>query len=172
LQTWLGAGIDYAVSERDTRGYVPEKGWAHATAHTADLLGVLAAHPALATTDLERILTAIANQLAIPTTHVYINEEDERLAAATIAVLSRDLLKIEFLTDWLRHISRPIDQPDLRWRDLFADEGATIAGVNIRAYLRSLYFQLLFADEPPAIWSDMKPALEAALRDLNAPYYD
>ena len=32
-------------TEKDLRGYVPEKGWAHATAHGADLLRILARKP-------------------------------------------------------------------------------------------------------------------------------
>jgi hypothetical protein len=32
----LDALLDYAASERDLRGFVPGKGWAHAAAHVAD----------------------------------------------------------------------------------------------------------------------------------------
>jgi hypothetical protein len=41
LQTILEKGLRYLAAERDPRGYVQGKGWAHALAHTADLLLVL-----------------------------------------------------------------------------------------------------------------------------------
>ena len=38
MATWL-------LRERDLRGFVPGKGWAHAVAHGADALGTLARSP-------------------------------------------------------------------------------------------------------------------------------
>ena len=49
LATWL-------LRERDLRGYVPGKGWAHAIAHGADALAILASSPHLATPELTVLL--------------------------------------------------------------------------------------------------------------------
>ena len=37
--------IHYMMEEKDTRGFIQEKGWAHAIAHGADALDALAKHP-------------------------------------------------------------------------------------------------------------------------------
>jgi hypothetical protein len=66
LDAYLAAGLDYLARERDVRGYVPDHGWAHATAHTADLLLELAAEPYLAAPELARILDAIADTVTAP----------------------------------------------------------------------------------------------------------
>ena len=44
--------LDYLASERDTRGYHPEKGWMHAAGHTADVLKFMARSPRLAVAGL------------------------------------------------------------------------------------------------------------------------
>ena len=41
VQAILEKGIWYLSAEKDERGYIPDKGWAHALAHTADLMLVL-----------------------------------------------------------------------------------------------------------------------------------
>ena len=40
---WGDAIATWLLRERDLRGFVPGKGWAHAVAHGADALGALAA---------------------------------------------------------------------------------------------------------------------------------
>ena len=41
IQTILAKGLWYLDAEKDPRGHIPVKGWAHALAHTADLMMVL-----------------------------------------------------------------------------------------------------------------------------------
>src|SRR5215216_2732223 len=52
----LEKGIWYIGAEKDPRGYVPGKGWAHALAHTADLMLVLARNQYINGGDLWSIL--------------------------------------------------------------------------------------------------------------------
>src|ERR1700745_1928915 len=47
----LDTALRCYASEKDLRGYVPEKGWAHATAHVADLLKFLARNSRLTAED-------------------------------------------------------------------------------------------------------------------------
>ncbi|MBL8966397.1 MAG: DUF2785 domain-containing protein, partial [Spirochaetaceae bacterium] len=49
---------DYATRERDLRGFVPGKGWAHAPAHAADVLASLAAATTTDEAGCERVLEA------------------------------------------------------------------------------------------------------------------
>ena len=43
--TWLDWAINYLRLEQDWRGFIPEKGWAHAVAHGSDLASTAVVHP-------------------------------------------------------------------------------------------------------------------------------
>src|SRR5215217_6106251 len=62
IRTWLEQGLAYLKNERDGRGWIAGKGWAHAIAHASDLFWVLTRHRYMGETDLERILNAIADK--------------------------------------------------------------------------------------------------------------
>src|SRR3712207_3850651 len=59
IATWL-------LRERDLRGFVPGKGWAHAVAHGADALGTLANSPHVAANELTVVLDVIADRVLLP----------------------------------------------------------------------------------------------------------
>jgi hypothetical protein len=136
----LARALDYLEQEKDPRGYVPEKGWAHALAHTSDLLFVLAQNQLMAREDLERILQGIAFKLVAPTDWVYIHGEDDRLARAVIAIYQRNLAS----QDWLAIIS-----PDRKnnWKDSYTDASLNNAYFNCRTFLRSLHFRVAQTEE-------------------------
>lgn len=167
--TYLDAGLAYLADECDLRGYVPERGWAHAVAHTADLLMMLARSRRLAEPDLVRILDGIANKIGERVPHVYLHAEDERMAHAAMCALRRDLLGMAHLRSWLDRLSH---HDGRRWTpdDIHAYEGAC-AYANIRAFLRSLYFQLALAENPPVLASALLSALTDALRVMDFGFY-
>ena len=66
------------MEEKDTRGFIHGKGWAHAIAHGADALDALAKHPLLKKEDISRILHAVQHSLFRQVD--YLDEEEERLA--------------------------------------------------------------------------------------------
>lgn len=68
----------YMTEEKDTRGFVEEKGWAHAIAHGADALDACAKHPLIQTGDVRKILHAVQHSLFRQAN--YLDEEEERLA--------------------------------------------------------------------------------------------
>lgn len=77
--------IHYMMEEKDTRGFIEEKGWAHAIAHGADALDALAKHPFLKKEDISRILHAVQHCLCKQVD--YLDEEEERLANIIISLL-------------------------------------------------------------------------------------
>ena len=169
----LEAALTYLPAERDLRGYVPGFGWAHAVAHTADLLWVLANSRYLGASDLERILDAIANKAAPPVEHVYLFNEDTRLARAVMGVLRRDLVSLAFLSAWLERLARPEGRA-ISIESFFVGEPPAIASQvnvcllhNTRQFLRSLYFALAAQEQPPAIAADFTIQLLEALKPLN-----
>ena len=84
--------IRYATEERDLRGYVPGKGWAHALAHGADVacsliqLRVPSTGDVLQLTDIWRSKLASGSQ-------AFIDDEDERLLRAVFAAFDAGLLR-------------------------------------------------------------------------------
>lgn len=64
-------------SPRYLRGYLPDKGWLHSAAHTADLVRFLGRSRHLTVAEQKRILDVVAGKLEAP---VFVWGEDERLA--------------------------------------------------------------------------------------------
>jgi len=84
----LDTALQCYAEEKDLRGYIPVKGWAHATAHVADLLKFLARSPKLSGEDQKKIIAAIAQRCrTVPS--VFVWGEDARMAAALLSVVDR-----------------------------------------------------------------------------------
>jgi hypothetical protein len=135
--TWADRSVAWFLAERDLRGWVPERGWVHAVAHGADLLGTLAASRYLGSEELRVLLDVIAERLLIPTEHGFAAGEDDRLAFATMSLLHRDLVSVDELESWL-------DRVAALWADpLTPGERESPTRTNAVAYARALHLQLL-----------------------------
>jgi hypothetical protein len=134
------AVMAYARGERDWRGYVPGKGWAHAVAHTADALGALGLHPHTPPTDAVALLTTIHDLATVPYPLGYL--EDDRLAFAAWRLMQSGRVPDESLEHWLDGFQL-LDDRD--------DQGATLGGANALHFLRGLYFRLK-AQDPGHGW--------------------
>jgi hypothetical protein len=133
-QSILKKGLWYLEAEKDPRGHIPVKGWAHALAHTADLMLVLGKSRFSERDTLEKILQGIAHKLIHSTNWIYIHGEDDRLANAIIEILKRELVIIEFLKTWLKSFTKP----EKSWNGAYMDDGQAKAFHNVRNFLRSL----------------------------------
>lgn len=89
FRSLLEDALTYLREERDLRGFDERNGWMHATAHTADLLGALAANPYLTKQDQGRVLAAIAARLATANT-IFSYGEQDRLASVAATIAARD----------------------------------------------------------------------------------
>jgi hypothetical protein len=155
LASWL-------LSERDTRGFVPDKGWAHAIAHGADAIGVLAASPHVGGAELIVLLEVIGERVVTPVDVPFGAGEPDRLAAATLAVLKRERIGIDTVEMWLVQV---VDGARKRRRDLTSDPYRHTG--NLDAYLRALYLQLALGPNPPAVRADLLLLLVDSLRLLS-----
>ncbi|MCL2415207.1 MAG: DUF2785 domain-containing protein [Defluviitaleaceae bacterium] len=91
--------LTYIEQERDTRGFVHRKGWAHSIAHGADMLVHLVRNPKFSNDDLPSILGAI--QSCLFKEAAYTDLEDERLIfAIEVALMERDLSD-DLLESWI-----------------------------------------------------------------------
>jgi hypothetical protein len=137
----LEEGLWYITAEKDPRGHIPVKGWAHALAHTADLFLVLGKNKNIEETGLWNILNSISGKILHSTNYIYIHGEDERLADAVIQALRRDLVPNEKVEAWAKSF---IEQ---NWKGAFTDEDRNHAFQNTRNLLRSIYLKLKTNEE-------------------------
>ena len=154
LASWL-------VRERDLRGYVPGKGWAHAVAHGADALGVLAASEAMTRLELTVVLDVIADRVLLPAEAPMTCGEDDRLAHATMRVLRRNLLPLDVLEPWVARLAENARPTSLEDRDPYLASG------DAQRFLRALHLQLALAPDPPEIRTDLLLVLIDRLKETN-----
>lgn len=126
----IALGIDALYNERDLRGYVPEKGWGHATAHCADLLKFLARSHWLRPEQQRLIVGAIAARLR-SAGQVFVWGEDARLAAALAAIASRTDADPAPFSVWFKQLS-------VEHRSLWSGQFDPVRYVPVRAQLNVL----------------------------------
>jgi hypothetical protein len=161
---WGDRVSTWYLRERDLRGYVPGKGWAHAIAHGADAIGTLAESPHLGQNELTVLLDVLADRLTLPAETQFAHGEQDRMAAATMSVLRRNVVPLAILEPWVARIAAAATARAPRGTDPFLRRG------NSESFLRALYLQLALAPQPPASRPDLLLVLVDALRRTN-PYY-
>ena len=161
---WGDRVASWFVRERDLRGFVPGKGWAHAVAHGADAIAALAASEAMGRLELTVLLDVLADRLLLPTEYHLVHGEPDRLARATMRVLRRDLVSLEVLEPWLARLANSARPNGLSEHDPYFVSG------NVQSYLRALHLQLALAPNPPANRSDLLLSLLERLRESNPEY--
>jgi len=122
--------LSYAREERDRRGHVDGKGWAHTIGHTADALNSCAQHPLSTNNERLEVLHCVAD-LATLATPIYF-QEDDRLAFTASRIIEKGLVSTNALEHWLDRFTKPEGPvPD-----------SVIRLTNMDHFLRSLYFLL------------------------------
>jgi Protein of unknown function (DUF2785) len=165
---WGDKIMSWYSRERDLRGFVSGKGWAHAVAHGADALGALARSPVLGRLELTVILDVIADRLLAPTEAFFVCGEGDRLAYATMHLLRRDVLGIDVLEPWVARLAAGAVGRGSIQRNPYL-----VAG-NVQGYLRSLHLQLALntaSSGRPDVRSDLLLVLTDKLRATNPAYF-
>lgn len=166
VMEWGDRVVTWFLTEQDTRGHVPGKGWAHTVAHGADVLGALGESSHLAGPELGLLLDVLAERLVQqPADSPLACGEPDRIAHAALRILRRNALGTEALEPWVHRIAAAAD-PFVGPVD--HDPFAPTAGPQ--AFLRALFVQLSLAPEPPAVRPDLLLVVIDALRTTNAPY--
>lgn len=123
----------YFELEKDYRGFLEDKGWAHAVAHTADAIKEIARFKIIDKDKLIKILELIREKTSIDSTF-YTDGEDERLVLAVYEILKRDLITKEEIEIWIESFG------NYEKKDSFRQD--FIINMNIKNFLRSLYFRI------------------------------
>lgn len=142
--------IEYMIDEVDVRGYVEVKGWAHSAAHTADALDELVQCDCINKSDLLHILNVIRTKVCIGY-YVYVDEESERLVNVVESSLSRKILIDSEIIEWLQGFKR--ENQNNKYIHNYHLK------INIKEFLRSLYFRLLEKENSDYIVEEIKKML-------------
>jgi hypothetical protein len=126
--------IKFYNEDRDVRGYIESKGWAHGAAHGADALDEFARCEEIGYEGLKKILDSVYKKVNV-SHYGYIHFEDERMATAVKAVLEREVIPPEEVEDWIRGFKK-IEKKGIYPEDLVVE-------FNVNTFLKSLYFRLV-----------------------------
>lgn len=151
---WGDQVVGWYLRERDLRGWVGGKGWAHAGAHGADAVAALAGSRHLGVHELTVLLDVLADRV-IEGEAALVAGETDRMAAAVMAVLGRGLVPMSVVEPWLSRLA--------------AEAGAAPPTTgNAQQLLRSLYLLLAVGPDRPPHRADLVLATVDALRATNA----
>ena len=165
--TVLGWGDRLAgwyLRERDLRGYLPGKGWAHAAAHGADALGALAGSEAMGGEELGVLLDVVTERLFNTAGVPLLYDEHDRLALAAMRILGRDLVGTDVLESWMHRLGEAAGPAHV------TEAEPLPASYNVQGFLRALHLQLALGPNPPACRSDLLLAVIDELKHSN-PHY-
>jgi hypothetical protein len=106
---WRDGVACWWLAETDLRGWDDERGWLHAVAHGADVIGELGLSPRLDGDALAGLLALACARLLAPTSQVFAHQEDDRVALAMATVLTRPELPQAAATSWLGPVRRSFE---------------------------------------------------------------
>lgn len=158
---WRDRFADWWLSETDLRGWDSERGWLHAVAHGADVVGELGLSPRLGGDDLAALLGLACARLLARTRELFAQQEDDRVALAVATVLTRPELPVAATTGWLAAVRQDFEK---------AEPGPVPAyASNTMRTLRSLYLMVDrgFRADPEADGKLVPPHRDAILPALG-----
>ncbi|MCM1992172.1 DUF2785 domain-containing protein [Oceanirhabdus seepicola] len=150
--------MEFFKKEKDVRGYVDVKGWAHSVAHTGDALASFAESIELDKEHMIDILKGVREKVSIDY-YVYKNEEAERITTAIMNISNRDDIKDEDIIEWIRSFSE-IEQPEEHPNYHYFRE-------NVKNFLRSVYFRFKIKGVNLAILNEIEDVLNKINERFN-----
>ena len=127
--------VDYYAKEKDHRGFVPEKGWAHSAAHGADMFEELANSKELTAEAIKDILNCIKNKI-LAGEYAFIDLEDERMVTPLINLLKREDFDQSLLINWIKEFE------NVTYENKYPD--VLRISHNVCGLLKGLYFRIIF----------------------------
>ncbi|MDP5277221.1 DUF2785 domain-containing protein [Chengkuizengella axinellae] len=134
--------IEYYTLEKDLRGILPEKGWAHGGAHGADVMDELVQCCESNEDVVQEVLNAF-KKVMYNGKYILCEEEDERISVVVFRIIKMKLISNQSMIKWLNELSECIEwEPDR----LPEDRMRRVARVNSKNFIRCLYFKVMHYD--------------------------
>jgi Protein of unknown function (DUF2785) len=128
--------IQYIKNEKDLRGYVPGKGWAHSVAHAADTFDELVKNPKISGDLYPEILQPLWSKMFVSDS-VYIHHEDERMVTPIVEMLNNGM-EVEEIERLLQNIPAEMKAQ----KEYLAEEEYWFLIFNCKAFLKSFYVKI------------------------------
>ncbi|MCA0970591.1 DUF2785 domain-containing protein [Halobacillus litoralis] len=125
--------LSYTHQEKDFRGFVPGKGWAHSTAHVADTLDELVKNPNISNESYPEILQALWS-MVLTSESAYIHDEDERILVPVFAMMERGL-DVSEITKLIHNLPEELSER----KNKLKDEEYWYLLSNVKTFLKSFY---------------------------------
>jgi hypothetical protein len=149
----------YLATLTDYRAFDNKEGYRHGVAHGADFAMQLALNSAISKAQLDRLLAAIATQVAPKDPGVaYWAGEPDRLARAVIVIAQRKLHADPDWRSWFETVTIPA--PLASWNVAFESEVGIRKRHNVRAFLLAI-FATAASSEDAGIGQLANPARES-----------
>ena len=149
FNNWLDQATESFIKEKDLRGYLEDKSWAHSIAHFADLLIRFSLSPHCSRDNHLKILDTLAKKLVQPANSVFNTYEDGRLGRVVTTILMRNLISENDFKSWLLEFE-PIFEKSM-WSTMKENpKNLNVqfnAKTNTRMFLSKIYFMILFGDK-------------------------
>lgn len=126
--------LRYYKEEKDLRGYIGDKGWAHGAAHCADVFVELVQCRECNAEVCKEVLKAIKVVL-YNGKYTLCNEEDERISRIISRIVEKDKLNHSIIIELINNLGECS-----QWQ---RDRKQFITRTNVKAFLRCLYFRLM-----------------------------
>ncbi|WP_261129777.1 DUF2785 domain-containing protein [Bacillus sp. Marseille-Q3570] len=128
--------IQYITLEKDLRGFVSDKGWAHSIAHVADTFDELIKNPEISEEDYVEILQQLLNKILVSES-VYVHDEDERILTPILEMLDNGL-DVKVIEEWLQELPMKLEG-NKRHLDC---EKYWFLVFNIKTFLKTFYIKI------------------------------
>ena len=137
--------VHYLEKEKDTRGYVPGKGWAYGIANGADLLIACIQHPKFKLELSAPILQSLRD--CFWKNSVFVDDEEEKFVAIVVALIRKGIDE-KILSEWLEQVfdSLEYSRECNGYSPLFLK-----ARTQTLHFVKSLYFALKFKKLTPEL---------------------
>ncbi|OEH91158.1 hypothetical protein BFG57_06900 [Bacillus solimangrovi] len=148
--------IQYINMEKDLRGYVPERGWAHSIAHVADAIDELVKNHNMTQDSFREILYPLWNKI-FASNSVYIHNEDERILTPIITMLDKGLEVQEIVT-----LVQKIPEVLERQKEQLDNQNYYFLLFNSKTFLKSFYMKVSNISE----LETLKKNIEQCLKEI------
>jgi hypothetical protein len=136
----------YLSTLTDYRAFNDKEGFRHGVAHGADFALQLALNPAITKPQLDKLLSAIATQIAPKDPSVtYWAGEPDRLARAVVFIAQRKLHSDAEWKSWFAGVIDP--KPLASWDVAFTSEIGIRKHHNVRAFLLSVFVTAITSED-------------------------
>lgn len=128
--------ISYITLEKDLRGFVVGKGWAHSIAHTSDAFDELIKNKKITANDYVGLANVLLEKVFI-TDYVYIHDEEERILIPLLETLKQGL-PYEVIQVFVENIPVELEKHKAQ----LAEENYWYLYANCKKFLKSFYVEI------------------------------